>query len=70
MRFLLIWNESLIISKNFDFSESDLDYLKELGYREDYVDFLRTVRFTGTVRAMKEGKLYLATNPFFVSKHR
>ena len=36
------------------FSESDLAYLEELGYPEDFIDYLRTVRFTGNVRAMKE----------------
>ena len=47
----------------FHFSESDLEYLKELGYREDYVDFLRTVRFTGTVRSMKEGEVVFGNEP-------
>lgn len=32
--------------QTFQFSESDLDYLKDLGYQGDYVDFLRTIRFT------------------------
>ncbi|WP_149847206.1 nicotinate phosphoribosyltransferase [Paenibacillus sp. 37] len=49
--------------QTFYFSESDLEYLKELGYQEDYVDFLRTVRFTGTVRAMKEGEVVFGNEP-------
>ncbi|WP_042353509.1 nicotinate phosphoribosyltransferase [Bacillus rubiinfantis] len=49
--------------QTFHFSESDMDYLKELGYQEDYVDFLRTVRFTGTVRAMKEGEVVFGNEP-------
>lgn len=47
----------------FHFSESDLDYLTELGYEEDYVNYLRTVRFTGTVRAMKEGEIVFGNEP-------
>lgn len=47
----------------FHFSESDLDYLTGLGYEEDYVNFLRTVRFTGTVRAMKEGEIVFGNEP-------
>ncbi len=43
--------------QNFHFSKSDLEYLKELGYQEDYIEYLRTVRFTGNVRAMKEGEV-------------
>jgi nicotinate phosphoribosyltransferase len=49
--------------QTFHFSESDLEYLKELGYQEDYVDFLRTVRFTGNVRAMKEGEVVFGNEP-------
>ncbi|MFP3846265.1 nicotinate phosphoribosyltransferase [Priestia filamentosa] len=49
--------------QTFHFSESDLNYLKMLGYQEDYVDFLRTVRFTGTVRAMKEGEVVFGNEP-------
>lgn len=49
--------------QQFHFSESDLKYLKELGYQEDYVRFLRTLRFTGTVRAMKEGEIVFGNEP-------
>jgi nicotinate phosphoribosyltransferase len=49
--------------QTFHFSESDLDYLKDLGYQEEYVDFLRTVRFTGTIRAMKEGEVVFGNEP-------
>ncbi|MCS0824867.1 nicotinate phosphoribosyltransferase [Cytobacillus firmus] len=49
--------------QTFHLSESDLDYLKELGYQEDYVDFLRTISFTGTVRAMKEGEVVFGNEP-------
>ncbi|MBP1914409.1 nicotinate phosphoribosyltransferase [Lederbergia galactosidilyticus] len=47
----------------FRFSESDLNYLKELGFQNDYVEFLRTVRFTGNVRAMKEGEVVFGNEP-------
>ncbi|MCF3943925.1 nicotinate phosphoribosyltransferase [Oceanobacillus alkalisoli] len=43
--------------QTFHFSESDLSYLIELGYKQDFIDYLRTVRFTGNVRAMKEGEV-------------
>ncbi|MDN4494409.1 nicotinate phosphoribosyltransferase [Ureibacillus aquaedulcis] len=49
--------------RTFHFSESDLDYLKDLGIQEDYVDFLRTVRFTGTVRSVKEGEVVFGNEP-------
>lgn len=47
----------------FRFTESDLAYLKEEGYGEDYLAYLETVRFTGTVRSMREGELVFANEP-------
>ncbi|MGG3922457.1 nicotinate phosphoribosyltransferase, partial [Geobacillus thermodenitrificans] len=44
--------------QGFRFSDSDINYLRnELGYRDDFLDYLRTLRFTGTVRSMKEGEI-------------
>ncbi|ANU15404.1 Nicotinate phosphoribosyltransferase [Planococcus halocryophilus Or1] len=44
--------------KNFKFTDSDLAYLQEqLGYKEDFINYLRTVRFTGDVYAVAEGEL-------------
>ncbi|MDN3438643.1 nicotinate phosphoribosyltransferase [Planococcus sp. APC 3900] len=44
--------------KNFKFTESDLKYLhEELGYKEDFIAYLRTIRFTGTVYSVVEGEL-------------
>lgn len=48
----------------FKFTESDLKYLKEdLGYGEDFIDYLSTLRFTGTIRAMKEGEVVFSNEP-------
>lgn len=47
----------------FRFTASDLAYLKEEGYGEDYLAYLETVRFTGTVRSMREGELVFANEP-------
>ncbi|BBW96277.1 nicotinate phosphoribosyltransferase [Geobacillus icigianus] len=50
--------------QQFRFSASDIDYLrKELGYRDDFLDYLRTLRFTGTVRSMREGEVVFANEP-------
>jgi len=43
--------------KNLRFTASDLAYLREEGYPEDFLKYLETFRFTGTVRAMREGEL-------------
>ncbi|WP_166245514.1 nicotinate phosphoribosyltransferase [Paenibacillus turpanensis] len=45
---------------NFRFSPSDLAYLREEGYHEEYLTYLEGLRFTGTVRSMQEGELVFA----------
>ncbi|WP_341960353.1 nicotinate phosphoribosyltransferase [Planococcus maritimus] len=50
--------------KNFHFSESDIAYLRdELGYREDFLDYLKQVRFTGDVYSVVEGELVFQNEP-------
>lgn len=49
---------------NFKFTKSDIEYLKhELGYKEDFLEYLQTLKFTGTIRAMKEGELVFNNEP-------
>ncbi|MDQ1914734.1 nicotinate phosphoribosyltransferase [Paenibacillus sp. GD4] len=47
----------------FRFSESDLAYLEEQGYDPAFLSYLAGVRFTGTLRGMKEGELVFANEP-------
>ncbi|MBE1555623.1 nicotinate phosphoribosyltransferase [Sporosarcina limicola] len=50
--------------QNVEFTTSDLTYLRdELGYEEDYLAYLKDVRFTGTVHSMVEGELVFANEP-------
>lgn len=50
--------------KNLQFSDSDLAYLRdELGYKEDFISFLKELRFTGNVYSMVEGELVFANEP-------
>ncbi len=50
--------------KNFHFSKSDIAYLRdELGYKEDFLDYLKEVRFTGDVYSVVEGELVFQNEP-------
>ncbi|WP_087941736.1 nicotinate phosphoribosyltransferase [Bacillus kwashiorkori] len=50
--------------QSFRFTETDIAYLKnELGYREDFLNYLKDMRFTGTVRSVKEGEIVFANEP-------
>ncbi len=49
---------------NLNFSGQAIDYLRALGiFSEDFLQYLRGVRFTGSVRAIPEGRLYFADEP-------
>ncbi|MET3193922.1 nicotinate phosphoribosyltransferase [Bacillus sp. OAE603] len=50
--------------QNFTFSQSDLEYLKnELGYEAEFLEYLSTVKFTGTIKALLEGELVFSNEP-------
>lgn len=50
--------------KDFRFSKTDLAYLRdELGYKEDFLNYLETVRFTGDVYSVVEGELVFQNEP-------
>lgn len=50
--------------ENFQFSESDLEYLeKEVNYEPEFIEYLRNLRFTGTIKSMREGEIVFANEP-------
>jgi len=49
---------------DFHFSESDITYLREeVGYKEDFIEYLKNIRFTGDMYSMVEGELVFANEP-------
>ena len=49
--------------KNFRFTESDLQYLRDQGYQEDFLNFLKDLRFTGSIYSVQEGELVFPNEP-------
>ena len=50
--------------ENLSFTDSDIEYLRnEIGYEEDYLEYLRNWKFRGTIRAMREGEVAFANEP-------
>ncbi|KAA9023813.1 nicotinate phosphoribosyltransferase [Niallia endozanthoxylica] len=47
----------------FRFSKTDIDYLREQGYQEGFLDYLKELRFTGNLRSMQEGELVFGNEP-------
>ncbi|HIW31178.1 MAG TPA: nicotinate phosphoribosyltransferase [Candidatus Paenibacillus intestinavium] len=52
--------------QDFKFSETDLQYLREEGYHDDFLTFLATIRFTGKLRSVREGEVVFANEPLLV----
>ncbi|MFA1740354.1 nicotinate phosphoribosyltransferase [Lysinibacillus fusiformis] len=49
---------------NFGFSKSDIEYLRGEGnYPEEFLHYLQNLKFTGTIRGMREGELVFANEP-------
>ncbi|WP_240376741.1 nicotinate phosphoribosyltransferase [Bacillus piscicola] len=49
---------------NLRFTQGDIAYLRdELGYDEEFLDYLADLRFTGTLRSMREGELVFGNEP-------
>lgn len=48
---------------NLAFSETDLAYLREQGYPENFLDYLKNLKLELTVRSAKEGDLVFANEP-------
>ena len=50
--------------RDLRFTESDIQYLREeLKYDETFLNYLKELRFTGTIRSMKEGELVFENEP-------
>jgi nicotinate phosphoribosyltransferase len=50
--------------ESFHFEQEDLDYLHGLGlFSEDFLAYLSTLRFTGNVHAMPEGRIFFRDEP-------
>ncbi|WP_133129723.1 nicotinate phosphoribosyltransferase [Legionella yabuuchiae] len=45
------------------FDEADLQFLKEQGFHETFLDYLKTFKFSGNIYAAKEGDIVFPTRP-------
>lgn len=50
--------------RDFRFTDSDIAYLREeVGYKEDFIEYLKNIRFTGDMYSMVEGETVFANEP-------
>ena len=48
---------------NFGFSETDIEYLRSIGYQDDFLDYLKNLKFTGHIHSMQEGEICFGNEP-------
>jgi len=48
---------------NFSYGPSEIAYLKSLGFKDDFLDYLKEFKFQGTIRGMQEGEVVFPTEP-------
>ena len=48
---------------SFEFTDSDIEYLAGLGYEDDYLQYLKQMRFTGSIRSVREGEIVFGNEP-------
>lgn len=46
-----------------EFTKEDIDYLRELGYDEEYLTYLADLKFTGSIRSVREGEIVFGNEP-------
>ncbi|WP_423364267.1 nicotinate phosphoribosyltransferase [Mycoplasma sp. P36-A1] len=51
----------------FKFTEEDIEYLRELKiYSEDFLAYLKNMKFTGNIRVCQEGEIVFANEPLLI----
>src|SRR6056297_2548895 len=53
----------LELLSNFTYSESDIDYLKEQGFRSDFLNYLKDFQFSGNIMSVQEGEIVFPNEP-------
>ncbi len=58
-------DDLLELIENFKYDSEDLEYLRKLGFREDFLTYLKNFRFTGDIYAAEEGEIVFPYEPLF-----
>ena len=53
----------LDILSNYTFQKDDLEYLRQRGFKESFLEYLKSFRFSGTIHSAKEGEVIFPNEP-------
>ncbi len=56
-------SDFLEILESLRYEDNEIDYLRSIGFKEEFLQYLRTFIFTGTIYSMKEGELVFPLEP-------
>ena len=48
---------------SFEFTDGDIEYLAGLGYEDSYLQYLKQMKFTGSIRSVREGEIVFGNKP-------
>lgn len=49
--------------KNFTFHEDEIEFFRKKGFREDFLDYMKSFRFSGNIYSVKEGEVVFPNEP-------
>jgi nicotinate phosphoribosyltransferase len=56
-------SDLLEILETYRFEDAEIEYLQSLGFKQEFLQFLRRFRFNGTIHSMREGELIFPLEP-------
>lgn len=56
-------HDFLELLSNFTFSQSDINYLKEQGIKDEFLEYLKNFCFTGNIYSVSEGEIVFPNEP-------
>src|SRR3989304_280088 len=56
-------SDVLEILETLRFENGEVEYLQSLGFKPEFIQYLRRFRFTGNIHAMREGELIFPLEP-------
>lgn len=56
-------SDVLEMIETFKFDDEDIEYLKSLGFKQEFLNYLRVFRFKGNISSVKEGEIVFPLEP-------
>jgi nicotinate phosphoribosyltransferase len=56
-------SDFLKLLTKFTFSDSDIQFLSQQGFQKEFLEYLKTFRFSGTILSVKEGEIVFPNEP-------